>query len=749
MIKLKLLLILYFNFCLGLVAYSQNSLVPTQKKIQGIIENVEDSKNKYEQSWEFTSTSPKSVIYTRNEIDVKKANTTKNSIEINLALLNEKSNRVKKSKELYSLVIKSDKIATIKFKENDDAYEFRDKFVLYFADESSAMQCDSLLKIAIVESKKLFDAENELPKTYNDLSQYISSRVINFQANDLLIEQSFEYDSKQNDIVNFAIKEKEKGENQTETSSQFSLGDLDPEKVRLKTANDHFSISLNTKQKQPFIESKIINKQDKEYSTELDLLFGSPEAALLVVKALEKQIELAKAKLDQRLIVFDSEDEARTALSSAIGAVDFQETNRTQLLEFDNYKAIYASNSPDKKSTYEFYFEDFDDDLNLSFKGGSIKANPRTINKLKYVKLIENGVIKGYDKDFSFYLSDIESMRKVSRAISYLYENSSLKVTAKDLAWLSNKAEQSNTKEFSQSLIFEEDKKCAVKLKVQETENTIEQTFALYDLNAQSIEISPKGKELVIGLSTVESYPLVLEKSKEKEEKRVKSVSLVFSDILDAKIAKKTLFEEIESCTKYMESSEELKEERDSLLMSMENEKKENRTKVFKNGPYFEKKSYSFNLSAGLFSNVDLKETAIFNDAFETRILIPGLQLTYERQVWKNFGLGLSLGTQMWRVTGGGASDKYGTLTYRYAAMATRATYHFNLSKKIDPYIGATASVRMMYIASGSNSLQARFDFRPSWLVGVKYYYSKHLGLFIEGGDENINWLRIGFTYYN
>ena len=206
------------------------------------------------------------------------------------------------------------------------------------------------------------------------------------------------------------MERSENGESQENITSMFSLADLDPEKVSLQSKHDIFQLTLNTKQKQKFIEISE-STDSKSYTSTSIALIGSPEHALLLKKAFKAQIPLAKEILEKRMKVYSSLEEAKLDLQTAI---EKQNGIEVQTIEYIEDKVVLTSNGS-STMVQGFYFEDIDDDLNLNFKKGTISANPRTKEKVKYVANTKDGKQEAFSNSCLLYTSPSPRDRTRSR----------------------------------------------------------------------------------------------------------------------------------------------------------------------------------------------------------------------------------------------------------------------------------------------------------------------------------------------
>lgn len=162
---------------------------------------------------------------------------------------------------------------------------------------------------------------------------------------------------------------------------------------------------------------------------------------------------------------------------------------------------------------------------------------------------------------------------------------------------------------------------------------------------------------------------------------------------------------------------------------------------LFDEPDYFENKSYNLQFGIGFRSDITVTAQAKENDQLEIKSVIPAFSLVYEKNVWKNMGLGIGLGGRLWGV------PVY-NYQYRYFTGSLRATYHLNISDKFDPYIGLAGTFRYFDIVNDFSDREYNTKITATWLVGTKYYFSNRFGVFLEAGDDALSWFKGGISIY-
>lgn len=147
----------------------------------------------------------------------------------------------------------------------------------------------------------------------------------------------------------------------------------------------------------------------------------------------------------------------------------------------------------------------------------------------------------------------------------------------------------------------------------------------------------------------------------------------------------------------------------------------------------FEPGSFIWHIGSSLLSDLDIPNREFITSQ------VPGVHFTFEKCVAKNIGVGMKIGTQWWK------ADKVG-YNYRYFSLGIRATYHFNLTERLDPYLGANFTGRRFSIGNGETNVND-LAFAPGIILGARYYLSDNFGCFAEYAEDGIGKVHLGITF--
>lgn len=154
---------------------------------------------------------------------------------------------------------------------------------------------------------------------------------------------------------------------------------------------------------------------------------------------------------------------------------------------------------------------------------------------------------------------------------------------------------------------------------------------------------------------------------------------------------------------------------------------------LFEEVEMFAEKSFIINLGTSFVSDIVLPPDEFLSSQ------LPALELLIEKNIIKNLGLGLKLGTKWWR------ADKL-NYNYRYYTAGLRLTYHFSVLDKLDPYLGANVTGRGFWIGNGNQNVN-EVKVNLGAIIGARYYLTDGLGVFGEFAEDGIGKIHIGLTF--
>lgn len=137
--------------------------------------------------------------------------------------------------------------------------------------------------------------------------------------------------------------------------------------------------------------------------------------------------------------------------------------------------------------------------------------------------------------------------------------------------------------------------------------------------------------------------------------------------------------------------------------------------------------------------HAELRNNIINGRPYDSTNFIPPLSLSYERPLWRNFGIGLNLGIAHW-------GDSLADVKYGYYSVGARWTYHPNIHPKLDPYVGGALSYRLIRLDQPEYKDLYYQGNSYDWFFGVRYFPTKRLAFFGEIGSDAISQYNLGLS---
>ena len=340
----------------------------------------------------------------------------------NLAYLNPKQIDFYVSGDTFGL-----KIATkhgeklIKVTENNEQKSYTNKFNIATKNVEEARDMQKVLTDIIPLAKQKLDAA--LPKVSNVQKGYdiLNGLIEKVTINDQEYTQNMSGDC----VVNFeqTINGSKKSYNDV---YEFNLVDLNKNQIKPKTKGKVIVVELKTKSNQKYIKYTRDNEV-KNYKSGIQIYVPGAEQAVIVQKVLQDMTGICQAKFDpkkQKPLNFNA---ANQLLQDNLKNFNLGDTSFEQTVEFLNdHKSIkYQNVITGKKSSKELLYEVNLSDLNpksvkIKVSGKKINVEISTNHMEKLIKYYKDGKIQSYLNKIQFPAPDIETARKIKRALQNL-----------------------------------------------------------------------------------------------------------------------------------------------------------------------------------------------------------------------------------------------------------------------------------------------------------------------------------------
>ena len=384
------------------------------------IGNVDLIKKQISQELTENTDYPGAVILHKNIASGKKEKDINYSF--NLAYLNPKQIDFYVSGDAFGL-----KIATkhgeklIKVTENNEQKAYTNKFNIATKNVEEARDMQKVLTDIIPLAKQKLEAAlpkiTNLQKGYDILNGLIEKVTVN--------DQEYAQNMSGDCVVNFeqTINGSKKSYNDV---YEFNLVDLNKNQIKPKTKAKVIVVELKTKSKQNYIKYTR-DGEVKNYKSGIQIYVPGAEQAVIIQKVLQDMTGICQAKFDpkkQKSLNFNA---ASQLLQDNLKNFNLGDTSYEQTVEFleDNTSLKYQNVITGKKSSKELLYEVNLSDLNpksvkIKVSGKKINVEIDTNHMEKLVKYYKDGKIQSYQNKIQFPAPDIETARKIKRALQNL-----------------------------------------------------------------------------------------------------------------------------------------------------------------------------------------------------------------------------------------------------------------------------------------------------------------------------------------
>ncbi len=384
------------------------------------IGNVDLIKKQISQELSENTDYPGAVVLHKNIASGKKEKDI--NFSFNLAYLNPKQIDFYVSGDAFGL-----KIATkhgeklIKVTENNELKSYVNKLNIATKNVEEARDMQKVLTDIIPLAKQKLEAAlpkvSNLQKGYDILNELIEKVTVN--------DQEYTQNMSGNCVVNFeqTINGSKKSYNDV---YEFNLVDLNKNQIKPKTKGKVIVVELKTKSNQNYIKYTR-DGEVKSYKSGIQIYVPGAEQAVIVQKVLQKMTGICQAKFDPKKQKPLNLNTASQLLQDNLKNFNLGDTSYEQTVEFlDENKSIkYQNVMTGKKSSKELLYEVNLSDLNpksvkIKVSGKKINVEISTNHMEKLIKYYKDGKIQSYQNKIQFPAPDIETARKIKRALQNL-----------------------------------------------------------------------------------------------------------------------------------------------------------------------------------------------------------------------------------------------------------------------------------------------------------------------------------------
>ena len=529
---------------LPFLSQAQGNLKASLDKVKSYVKEIKLEKSSVNQAFSYADATPYDIKLAITNTD-SKGKSTEEIYEFNLGLMGDVK-RSASSKEMKVEVASLKNQKVIRYTKSGEMQNYENKVELLSENIDDARELEKNLKEAIAAAKIAWEASIKLPKDdLGALQIWLEQNVKEVTAEKQTFKQSFKKSETYKDRTSLNLAEND-GKKTTETSSDFSWGDLNDGSAELKISGKEIYVSA--KAKNDYIKSQ------KGYDNEVKIYAQTPSDGAVLQMAIQKIIPAAKKELQTRLPKITTKEDGFKILKDRTKDFKVNESNYTQKLAptcLTSYNLKSEAKGKTLDETFKFNFGDLSD-YKLSVSKDVIKITSKVIDNKKYIQYTKDGTLQNYDNSVDFVVGDLEDARYLAEALPAISKGCKSNITASDFNWLVGKLKSIENPK--QELVLQDgNDKCKWKFTstLAESKKSVEtiSEFNLYDIDPKKIDIDISGKTAGVTAFTLNKEKFI-KQTKENKPGFSNEINLIINDIEDAQKTLATFKNLVEGCKK-------------------------------------------------------------------------------------------------------------------------------------------------------------------------------------------------------
>ena len=442
--------------------------------------------------------------------------------------------------------------------ENNEKGSYKNEFLVYLKDASSADEFVKQFKLAIPLAQTAWNATVQIPETMEGIKTFLAEKIVTVASKDEKLTQTLSFDK---NIADRAILTTElSGDGDAETNVfEWCWGDLNANSIELQSKGEEVAVEIETRRKIRYITAAE-NGNFKAYRKDISFAANTPDDAKMLIKALEKIIPMGEKALESRIPKINSLSEGIQLLNQQLVPVKSKEMRIEQVISGDanailNRKEIDEEEKENSKTlVYEWFMGDLDpNSVDLNIGSNKISITTKTLKNSKLVGAKNNDVQANYDNEIELDFANIEAARIANAALPQiiaLVPKADIKAESADWV-IASLADMPSLKSQYNVTLKKNGSDCnwTLVLVTISEKKTTEETweFELNRVDASALEFEVSGKTISVELPAKHKEK-VFKYYKDGKQSFVSSVSFPTDSIEKAKKMEKTLKELVAGC---------------------------------------------------------------------------------------------------------------------------------------------------------------------------------------------------------
>jgi hypothetical protein len=477
------------------------------ENIKKYTKEIKLAKETINQELSYESGKPGTVNLKKTYSEAKgKSSTMEYSFDFSFFDISQLKREASKSEIIISIKT-ADKLNAVHVLENGVLKNFENTVEFNVDNADDARELEKYLKEAIKIAKAEFENSLKIPGSLADQYKVLEKEIRSYDVYGQVLEQKISFDKSIKDRAIITSKITDNGKTE-ELSYDFSFGDLSESLTELSIKGRTIAIKAMCSDKNKFIRTTEKNKVT--YDNEIKFYVENPKEAKYLSLVLQKTISNAKKELQART------SQVNSKAFSSIADFQVNESQFTQSASKDcvcEYKRIAVVKGKSTEETYTFNWGDLQD-FEIDVKKEFPVISAKTIDKLKFIALVDKNNKKSFEKEIDIYVGDIEGARALKASLPVLAKSCKQNVKGESFQWLADKLKNANLEGITQKLELQEaGNQTKLRLTVSESGGK-KSKETVYEFNINDLDVSKndfvvEGQNLAVSLLAKDKEKLI------------------------------------------------------------------------------------------------------------------------------------------------------------------------------------------------------------------------------------------------
>ncbi len=427
---------------------------------------------------------------------------------------------------------------------------YEGEFDLLASNTDNARAIVALLEEILPLAKSKYEELSQMPADAPGLRAFIAERIHRVASGKDDYTQTLTFDEA---TGSGTLSLSGSGTREAKIETVFIVGDMQDRGIKLDNRSGLVTLTVPARSGREYVQ--VSEDGELSFDDEVVLRFDDYGEAQLVNDAFGKLIVLADERSKATASLFGTTASAGAALEAAFAKTDIIDTKQTFTGECAASLELSTSGRSSSLEVFDFHFADFDPrGVEVKPRKGYVSLVLNTRDKDPFVKHVEEGELKGFDRSAELRFSSALAARDALAAIEYLTEKCPPAVGKVSLADATASATIPRFGEGEDEQVFAKaDKECVYVLtlvertgsKVKETQTT----FSLKDLDPRASAVKVQGSKAYVNYGARRGERIIDVVRDGGDQRYEDELSIRFLDVQTAREFKAAFEEAINGCT--------------------------------------------------------------------------------------------------------------------------------------------------------------------------------------------------------